>query len=268
MVQDILTQLNQNQLQSIVIELGIGKKGTPPATLNRAIHSCVLNWLNLADSQLAQNVHEANISPLCLSGLIGNRRQPYSLEGDYFLFRIGILDQTLIKPLLRGIESQENQKLILAKFPFILRQVYNLPHSHTLAKLTDYYSLAMYSHPSNEIKLHFLSPTSFKQKQGIQTFPLPELVFNSLLNKWNHFAPEDLHFPSMEWTALVSAFEIKTHALKLEGGAEIGCQGWVKYRFKNEEEARIASILANFAFYAGIGRKTSMGMGQCKLMLN
>ena len=43
---------------------------------------------------------------------------------------------------------------------------------------------------------------------------------------------------------------------------EIGAVGWARYRFSNPEQARIASILAHYAFFAGVGRKTTMGMGQ------
>lgn len=51
----------------------------------------------------------------------------------------------------------------------------------------------------------------------------------------------------------------------MEGGAEIGTQGWVKYRFNEPEQAQIATSLAHFAVFAGIGRKTAMGMGQACL---
>jgi CRISPR-associated endoribonuclease Cas6 len=115
---------------------------------------------------------------------------------------------------------------------------------------------------SSDITLQFLTPTSFKQNQNIQPFPLPDLVFNSLLRRWNRFAPAELQFPQVQWQALISAFELKTHALKMEAGAEIGAKGWIKYRFPDPEQARIASVLANFAVFSGVGRKTAMGMGQ------
>jgi CRISPR-associated endoribonuclease Cas6 len=113
------------------------------------------------------------------------------------------------------------------------------------------------------IKLEFITPTAFKQgKKTIQPFPLPELVFGSLLRRWNVFAPEDLHFPQVEWQGMVSAFDLKTQVLRLEGGPQIGSVGWVRYRFPDAEQARIASILAQYAFFAGVGYKTTMGMGQ------
>jgi CRISPR-associated endoribonuclease Cas6 len=66
----------------------------------------------------------------------------------------------------------------------------------------------------------------------------------------------------VEWQGLVAAYELKTYALKMEGGAEIGAQGWVRYRFREPEQIKMATILSHFAFFSGVGRKTSMGMGQ------
>ncbi len=86
------------------------------------------------------------------------------------------------------------------------------------------------------------------------------------MRRWNTFAPPELQFPEVEWNGLVSAYDLKTHALKMEGGAEIGAQGWVKYRFLDSQQARIATILAHFATFAGVGRKTAMGMGQVRLV--
>jgi CRISPR-associated endoribonuclease Cas6 len=266
MVQEMLNKVNKSdKLQSIVVELAAGKNGKPPATLGRAIHGSVLHWISLGDKEIADKIHQSDVNPLSLSGLIGFRRKPVSEEGDRFFFRISLLDGSLINSLILGVNEWENQPLILGNFPLVIRQVYMIPNSHSLAKGTDYYSLVNDVVIADEINLKFLSPTSFKQKQGIQTFPLPDLVFDSLLRRWNLFAPKSLHFPEIKWEGLVSAFELKTHALKLEGGAEIGCQGWVKYHFSNREQARIASILANFAFFAGVGRKTAMGLGQTQV---
>ncbi|ELR97240.1 CRISPR-associated endoribonuclease Cas6 [Gloeocapsa sp. PCC 73106] len=257
----------QYAVQSFVIELGAAKRGYLPASMGRAIHGCILNWLKIGDAHIAEKIHQSQVSSVSISNLIGYRRQPDILEGDSFYLRICLLDGNLFSPLLEGIETWENQEVILAKFPFVIRQIYTIPDSHNLSQFTDYYRLGMYSPTYQDITLQFLSPTSFKQKEVFQLFPLPELVFNSLLRRWNYFAPTELQFPEIEWQVFVSAFDLKTHALKLQSDAEIGSQGWVKYRFINLEQARIASILAHFAFYAGVGRKTTMGMGQTNLKL-
>lgn len=263
----LLQQHKSTTLHSIVVEIAAADVGDIPPTLSRALHALVLNWLTAANPSVAEAVHASQHSPLTISGLLGNRRQGGVRVGDYFYFRIGLLDGGLIETLMRGFEQSETQSLVLASFPFILRNLYALPGTHQLAGAADYVLLSNPPQVLNDIELHFLSPTSFKQNQNVQTFPLPELVFNSLLRRWNNFAPEQYHFANCEWNALVTAYELKTYALKMEGGTEVGAQGWVRYRFISDETARIATILANFAFFAGVGRKTAMGMGQTQLVI-
>ncbi|ACK70151.1 CRISPR-associated Cas5e family protein [Gloeothece citriformis PCC 7424] len=255
------------KLYSIIIELGAARSGNPPATLGRAIHAQVLHWIQLGDPQLAETIHTSQNPPISLSGLQGNRRKEKNYAGDRFYFRICFLQGHLIQPLLKGIEAWGEEKLILGQFPFVIRQCYFLSGTHSLARSTDYENLVNHSPVSQTISLSFLSPTSFKQQKHIQLLLTPDLVFNSLLRKWNSFAPEELHFPLIEWDGFVSAFDLRSYALKMEGGAEVGSQGWVKYCFSDSEQARIASILAQFAFYSGVGRKTTMGMGQVQLLL-
>jgi len=253
-------------LQSVVVELGAAKPGKPPATLGRAIHAQVLEWFNLGNREVAASLHAAQTPPLSLSGLLGHRRRRGTQPGDKFLIRISLLNGSLLEPLLTGIQAAEHQPVVLGKFPFKIRNYFAFPGTHRLAGATDYESLAQ-SPPLSDIQLDFLSPTSFKQKQNIQPFPLPDLVFGSLQRRWNAFAPENLQFPAFEWQGLVSAYDLKTQALRLEGGAEIGAQGWVRYRFRDSEQAKVAAILAYFAFFAGVGRKTTMGMGQTQLKI-
>lgn len=251
-------------LQSVVVELEAAQPGKPPATLGRAIHAQVLEWLSLGNPEVAQALHAAQISPLSLSDLLGHRRRPKTQPGDRFLFRISLLNGNLLEPLLTGIRATEHQSIVLGKFPFKIRNYFAFPGTHRLAGSTDYSSLAQ-SPLSSDLQLEFLSPTSFKQKKIIQPFPLPDLVFGSLQRRWNSFAPENLQLPAFEWQGLVSAYDLKTQTLRLKGGSEIGTQGWVRYHFCNPQQAQIASILAYFAFFSGVGRKTAMGMGQTRL---
>ncbi|MBV8883851.1 MAG: hypothetical protein JO235_07605 [Chroococcidiopsidaceae cyanobacterium CP_BM_RX_35] len=53
----------------------------------------------------------------------------------------------------------------------------------------------------------------------------------------------------MEWKGLTSVYELKTYALKMKGGAEIGTQGWVRYEFPTEQAA-LATAFAHFASFS------------------
>jgi CRISPR-associated endoribonuclease Cas6 len=264
-MEQVMSPQSPKTVYSIAIELGAAKSGSIPPTLSRAIHACVMEWFNLGSAEIANKIHNSQQSPITLSGLIGNRRPRGTQSGDRFTIRIGLLDGSLVQALLQGIEQWGTRSLELAGFPFAIRNVYALPGSHRLARSADYQLLADLPAMGEELVLHFLSPTSFKQQQDIQPFPLPELVFGNLQRRWNHFAPEELKFPPLAWQASIAAFDLKTHALKMKSGAEIGAQGWVKYKFRDRQQAKIATVLSHFAFFAGVGRKTSMGMGQTML---
>lgn len=254
-------------LHALVIQLGAAEEGKLPSNLGRAIHAQVLDWFKLGNSEVAEAIHHNQKSPLSLSGLLGRQRKTGIKVGDGFCFRISLLDGSLIDPLLSGLEQWGSEPLCLGKFPFVIRSIDTLPGTHRWVGSSEYSIIAKTPKASDDLTLNFLSPTSFKLKegQGIQPFPLPEAVFGSLQRRWNAFAPEELQLPAINWRGLVSAYELKTKTIRMESGIEIGAEGWVRYLFPDPEQARIATILAHFAFFAGVGRKTAMGMGQTRL---
>jgi CRISPR-associated endoribonuclease Cas6 len=219
-------------------------KSLPPS-MGRAIHAQFFQWLATADPILAKQLHQQHQLPFTLFLSPGSRPK----------LRISLLQKQLLTPLLLGLDTTLGMDIQLAGISC------QVGHSIDIVQ-TNYFQQLAQTPPQEVIELEFRSPTSFKQGRSIQPFPLPELVFASLLRRWNLFAPEVFRFPAVTWQGLVSAFNLKTHALRMEGGAEIGSVGWVRYRFPDPEQAKIATTLAHFACFAGVGRKTAMGMGQ------
>ncbi|MBW4670050.1 MAG: CRISPR system precrRNA processing endoribonuclease RAMP protein Cas6 [Cyanomargarita calcarea GSE-NOS-MK-12-04C] len=218
-----------------------------PPTLGRAIHGLCFRWFANTSPQLAESLHQQENLPMALGLEYCSPKK--------MLLKISLLQKELLAPLLWGMNADLGNEITLAGIPCQLGSWIDISQASSFEKMVQVPT-------QNLINLQFLSPTSFKQGKNIQPFPLPELVFNGLLRRWNLFAPEKLHFPNVEWSGVVSAYELKTYAMKMEGGAEIGAEGLVRYRFADAEQAKIATILANFACFAGIGRKTTMGMGQ------
>jgi CRISPR-associated endoribonuclease Cas6 len=235
-----------------VLEIALFASNPLPSSLGRAIHAQCFDWIGNADPALAEQLHQADFFPLTLVV------KPGASANQMFL-RIGVLQQKILAPLLWGMSRDMGGEISLTGVPCRLGKWIDIKHATSFAALTQVAA-------QNVINLEFLSPTSFKQAQAIQPFPLPELVFSSLLRRWNAIAPPQFLFEPLEWQAFVSAYELKTVALKMKGGSEIGAKGWVKYEFPNREQAQIATILAHFAGIAGVGRKTGMGMGQTRLL--
>lgn len=232
-----------------VLQVPISVSATLPPTLGRAIHALCLRWIGFADEALATQLHQADALPMTLT--------MRSLSAKQMVLRIGLLQKDLLAPLLWGLSQDLGSEMTLTDIPC------RIGRNIEILQTSGYETLSQV--PSQRvIDLQFLTPTSFKQGKTVQPFPLPDLVFSSLLRRWNSFAPLELQFPEQEWSGVTAAYDLKTYALKMKGGAEIGAQGWARYEFSNEAQAQIAAVLSQYAQFAGVGRKTAMGMGLTK----
>lgn len=123
--------------------------------------------------------------------------------------------------------------------------------------------------------IEFASPTAFSGGQRehgrrIELFPTADLVFGSLLSRWNRFAPRPVD-PGLRVLAhervVVAEYRLQSEALQLGGHIQKGFIGSVTYEVIGKpgpDELRALNALADFAFYAGVGYKTTMGMGQAR----
>lgn len=132
------------------------------------------------------------------------------------------------------------------------------------------------SRDNRRISLQFYTPTAFRHGKYDSALPTPEAVFGSLLRRWNCYSPVAI---DLEAIALLhpSAFNIRTERVTdprqqfEHTGASInpaqqftGCVGKVTFQVLGDvspETLQQINALADFAFYAGVGRKTPMGMG-------
>lgn len=124
--------------------------------------------------------------------------------------------------------------------------------------------------PSRAVGLQFTSPTTFKSGGRHLPVPLPSLVFGSLLEKWNAFAP--VAFPPevrryAEECLAISQFNWQSRGVPLkEGGLRVGVVGRVRYTATSFDRywLSLINVLAEFAQFAGVGAGTTMGLGQCR----
>ena len=112
----------------------------------------------------------------------------------------------------------------------------------------------------------FATPTAFRQGKYDTALPTSESVFNSLLKRWNRYSgiqidalPLNAVFPSF--------FNIHTNVVTDSRSKFIGCTGEVSYRLLGDIKPlhiKQINVLADFALYCGVGRKTPMGMGMAR----
>lgn len=121
-------------------------------------------------------------------------------------------------------------------------------------------------------RIAFYTPTAFKSNGIYINYPSVDLIFRSLIARYNMCSD----FTSLEDNGLLNEFKskvlinqykLKTVPFPLEGrriNAFIGEASLKSYG--NEKLTRLMNMLLDFAVYSGIGIKTAIGMGAVKIM--
>ncbi len=138
--------------------------------------------------------------------------------------------------------------------------------------LKSYGNIYEYAPAENTIVLDFLTPTTFKKGDFDYPLPEPSLVFKSLIRKWvafsNYPLTENLR-EILEKGIFISGAWIKTVKFPLSPQAKIvGFTGRVVFYIDSskKEILKWLNTLAFFGEYAGIGRKTTMGLGKVRFI--
>jgi CRISPR-associated endoribonuclease Cas6 len=123
--------------------------------------------------------------------------------------------------------------------------------------------------PARRAEIGFLTATYFTRAGRWIPLPDPELVYGSLIRRWNHFAPQplsDTDTKDLLESLLLSAHDTATQPVQLGPGttSRIGFTGNAAYtltRTAGPETAHLLATLTHFAAVACIGAQTTHGLG-------
>jgi len=250
-----------------------------PANLGRATHAAVLRLIRDADPALAARLHdEEGVKPLTVSNLsgLGPGRLTRVEPGRPHTLRV-----TLLTPELEAIAASWTPEALgeldLDGHPWRVVGRATRPDEDPWAGATSYEELArpLIERPAElpaRWELNFAAPVTFRRRGMNVPLPMPELVFGSLLEKWNGFAPlalpEEVRRYAEECLA-VSRFDLRTTASPTNGGAlQIGAVGRCIYVAVTRDRYWQACIttLARLARYSGVGAGAARGFGQARLL--
>lgn len=288
---------------SLVLNL-VPETPIPPGfTTGKHLHALFLNLVSTIDRPLGDHLHAnaANkaftLSPLQVTRLqqqpikLKKPAQPESLTynhmnpiapGQSCWWRISLLDDRLFSQLTPlWLNLNPAQPWHLGPANLHITSILGTPQStqpwanfQTYGQLYD-----QASSQDRKLTLQFSTPTAFRQGKYDSTLPTAEQVFGSLLRRWNFYS--DFPFDSVGLEAVQpSGFEIRTVVVRdpreqfQQTGARVsvmgqfvGCVGTVTYQVLGTVEEQVLkrlNALTDFALYAGVGRKTPMGMGMCR----
>jgi CRISPR-associated endoribonuclease Cas6 len=267
-------------LISAVLTIRPLQESTISADQGRATNGLFLEWVQRADPGLAQELHDIEgVKPFTVSGLLGLGRAvrgEVNLDPDHPLWwRVTTLTPRLSQVVLEQVLPSLPDQLILADQPFQVVGATVDETEHPWAGQTSYEDLAQRhllgaEEPSPWLNLEFATPTTFRSEGKHLPFPLPGLVFDHWLSKWNRFAPLSLH-PDVKRFAeeclAVSRYQLRSQVVRFGPATFIGFIGRCSFRALRRDPywLRLLHTLAAYAFYCGTGHKTTMGLGQTRV---
>lgn len=274
-------------LRSTVFMIRPPTEITLPKTMGRAVWTCTLGLIGDKQPDMAAALHDGTVlKPVTTSPLQG----PYAVEGDRlrlrpgqtYWFRISSVDPAL-SHVLEEIEARPPHALELDRQRFEVVTVSSDSRRHDWAQRQSYDDLhtAVWQEPdgvSPLLALAFVSPTAFLSQGRAVLWPEPHRVFGSLLQRWQSYAPALLpEDPENAFASNVDidGYELRTRVQRYARGRggqvwyQKGFVGTCRYRLQRgtpEAVLRVVHLLARYALFAGVGSRTTVGMGQVRLV--
>jgi len=266
-------------LTSLVLFVRAEQAARLPANLGRAAQALLLRLIQAQDAALSARLHdEDGPRPYTASNLVLGRRTGGSLiapaDSEGWLRFTGLTEE--VSACLARLAEHPPQVLDMDGCSLRVVAATIDAAVHPWAGQSDYQTLATQhllagAHaPAARIALEFASPTAFRSSGRYVPLPLPELVFGSLLERWQAFAPLALSPEVRRFAAeavVVSRYLLRTRSLPAkEGGLHIGFIGQVSFSALNRDRywLSVLNLLASYAFFSGVGYGTAAGLGQVR----
>ncbi|MGF1482563.1 MAG: CRISPR-associated endoribonuclease Cas6 [Cyanophyceae cyanobacterium] len=253
---------------------------SPQYLSGRHLHALFLNLVSSCDRHLGDTLHDSHsdkaftLSPL---QAVGNRGETSLLQYQHHhpipaetpcWWRISLLNDHLFSQLTQlWLNLNPDRPWHLGSANLQITSILGTPQStQPWANACTYAQLYEQAQEDRIIPFLYTTPTAFRQGKYDTALPTSEAVFNSLLKRWNRYSGVEID-PLPLHSIFPSFFNIHTNVVTDSRSKFIGCTGEVSYRLLGDiKPIQIKQInaLADFAFYCGVGRKTTMGMGMVR----
>ncbi len=271
------------RLYSAVLRLINLHPVTVPPEWGQHAHAAFFNIVRQVDPLLSQALHDRNGKGVrqlfTLGPLMGLPRRHgaeiHLREGWECWQRVTLLNEPLFHAFLEyflGRDGKPASHIRLGDAHFAVAEILVTPGSHPWAGFTTLEELQqrLDEPPPASFGFELHSPTSFSLGDRIETMPYPRLVFRNLATAWHVLTGQDLiqaveHYAEHHMRLVVH--RLQSRRAILHNKPQIGVIGRVEYHFDPPQDtplARALHLLADLAFYTGLGRKTAQGMGMVR----
>lgn len=274
-----------HSLHALVIQLAALEAGVLPQSIGEMAHAAFYAAVQSVDPQLSAQMHNAqDRSAFSLSPLYGfwqskQDRRVHVSQGQEGWLRLGVLDNQLFDVFMQHLLNNPLPTIRLGAIPFLITHVYGAPGSHPWVDYTTVEELQALNETPNRWLLNFESPTAIRWSEAdngtrrVLLFPQPRMAIAGLRTRWDRMTGEQWGRDFEEWVErniLVSWIKSwQTETFTFQRQSYVGGLGVIEYHLldpSNHANAVHFYRLLKLAFYAGIGYKTTHGLGQVRLL--
>ncbi|MBV7337675.1 CRISPR system precrRNA processing endoribonuclease RAMP protein Cas6 [Chloroflexi bacterium TSY] len=286
-------------LHAIVLKLTANQSGSLHATIGELSHAAFYAAIDAVDPALAKRVHDAEArKPFSLSPLYGYWQSPKDRRihigaGQEGWLRLGLLDEELFAAFMQHIlysgVTGGAPGIQLGDIPFTITESLGTPGAHPWVGYATREQLMALDDAPDRWVLEFESPTAIRWGQAdkggivgkgsrrVEVFPQPRPAIASLRSRWNRMMTDaddyqfDIQFEEwVERNVVVSkVFHWETQPFPYKKQTYVGGLGKLEYRLLDTSNRAYAvhfHRLLHLAFFAGIGYKTTHGLGQVRVV--
>jgi CRISPR-associated endoribonuclease Cas6 len=256
-------------------------QGNIPAKFltGRHHHALFLDLVRSVDSELATHLHgQTTDKAFTLSIFQTPHRQRNLLQwqhdrsipaGTPCWWRISLIDDRLFSKLAHlWLAINRERTWQIGQVDLQLVSILSNPQTdRDWASFITYQQLYdRASTTDRQIQFTFYTPTTFRVTKFDDPLPSIDRIFNSLLKRWNCYSNIPFDRQSIEH---IYAKYFRTHSeIAIDSRSKfIGFVGDITCQILGDvapETIQQINALADFAIYAGVGRKTPMGMGMVR----
>lgn len=255
----------------------------------KILHGLFYELLQKASAVKGDEVHSIEgLKPFSTALLLNERqrRSDYLRAGEELKVRFMFLDDSLYPLLARYFLSTPDLSFDLVRTELTVARILSTHQSgEEWAGCASFEEIGTRaSEEEKQFTFLFATPTFFKRGGGpaypdmIVPLPLPDLVFGSLLRNWNQFSPSSFVEANLLKEICTHHLEMTYHRISSQIARLVfpredgqyrtttfpGFVGLCSFRLVELHDQNIIktlNALADFAFYAGVGAKTTMGFG-------
>lgn len=251
-----------NTMQTLDITLSL----PPKAKLNQASGSLLHGFImEQIDTDYADYLHSQEVRPYSQFIKVDSKK-------NLLHWRVSALNSQASDNLLQPLLEMKPSIYLKRKKTELTIQSRRLGEAKSYKELAQKYFLPENSgeHLKDTVKFKFLTSTGFKSSGQYLIFPDAYLIFNSLLRRFNAFSGIDSFAQrgfaqSLMQEVHVDDYDLHYSPFSVEGRKIPAFKGSYSLKIsKNDMACRVISMLSEYAQYAGVGIKTSLGMGAVK----